>query len=113
MTTSNIPKPTGWHILICPLEPPDKTKGGIILADVTKETAHAASLVALVIDCGADAYADRVRYPGEAWCKPGDHVLIGRWAGRRFKVDGIEYRIMNEDDILATVPNPGAIGSVL
>lgn len=113
MTNKNLPTPTGWHILIKPVEVAEKTKGGILLPDETKDSARAASLVCLVMALGPDAYRDTSRYPGEAWCKENDFVLIGRWAGRRFKVDGEEYRIMNEDDILAVVPNPGAIGSIL
>ena len=41
-----------------------------------------------------------------AWCKEQDWVIFGRYAGSRFKIEGGEVRILNDDEILATVKDP-------
>ena len=41
-----------------------------------------------------------------AWCKQGDWVIFGRYAGARFRIDGGEVRLLNDDEILATIDNP-------
>ena len=41
-----------------------------------------------------------------AWCKEGDWVIFGRYAGSRFKIEGGEVRILNDDEIIATISSP-------
>ena len=41
-----------------------------------------------------------------AWCKEKDWVLFGRYAGSRFKIEGGEVRILNDDEIIARISNP-------
>jgi hypothetical protein len=43
------------------------------------------------------------------WCKPGDWVLIGRYSGSRIQIEGGEIKLLNDDEIIATVPDPEAI----
>ena len=85
---SKLPKPTGWRILILPFQPKRKTKGGIHIAD---------------------CYSDKKRYPDGPWCKKGEWVIFARYAGSRFKIEGGEVRILNEDEILATIQDPEEI----
>jgi co-chaperonin GroES (HSP10) len=60
-----------------------------------------------VLKVGPLAYKDKSRYPdGKAWCKEGDWVIITTYAGSRIKIDGGELRIVNEDEIMATVDDP-------
>ena len=40
------------------------------------------------------------------WCKEKDWVIFGRYAGSRFKIDGGEVRLLNDDEILATINDP-------
>ena len=101
-----LPKPTGWRILILPYTPSKETKGGIILADETVERNRLATNVGYVVSLGPDAYKDENKFPDGPWCKEGDWVLIGRYAGSRFKIEGAEPRILNDDEIIATISDP-------
>ena len=100
-----IPKPTGWRIIVLPFKQKEKTRGGIILADETIERSQVASTCGLVLDMGPHCY-DKERYPEGPWCKKGDWVIFARYAGSRIKIDGGEIRLLNDDEVLATVDNP-------
>jgi len=58
---------------------------------------------------GPDCYRDKTRYPEGAWCKKGEWVVFARYAGSRLKIEGGEIRILNEDEILATIQDPEMI----
>ena len=58
------------------------------------------------LDVGPDAYKDKERYPDGPWCKKGSWVIFARYAGSRMKIDGGEVRLLNDDEVLATVENP-------
>tara|TARA_R110002020_G_scaffold160425_4_gene344854 strand:+ start:1652 stop:2113 length:462 start_codon:yes stop_codon:yes gene_type:complete len=101
-----LPNPTGYRMLILPFSPPEKTKGGIMLAKQTLDKERIATVVGLVVRKGPDAYSDRDKFPEGPWCKEGDWVIFGRYAGARFNIDGGDMRLLNDDEILATVNNP-------
>ena len=106
---SKLPKPTGWRILILPFQPKRKTKGGIHIAETAAERQHLATVCGLVLAMGPDCYSDKKRYPDGPWCKKGEWVIFARYAGSRFKIEGGEVRILNEDEILATIQDPEEI----
>ena len=106
---SKLPQPTGWRILILPFRPKRKTKGGIHIGDTAAERQHVATVCGLVLAMGPDCYRDKERYPQGSWCKKGDWVIFARYAGSRFKIEGGEVRILNEDEILAIIQDPEAI----
>ena len=58
---------------------------------------------------GPDCYRDKTRYPEGPWCKKGEWVVFARYAGSRLKIEGGEIRILNEDEILATIQDPEMI----
>ena len=103
--SAKLPKPTGWRLLVLPFKQKGKTKGGIILADDTIERSQVASTCGLILDMGPHCY-DKERYPEGPWCKKGDWIVFARYAGSRIKIDGGEVRLLNDDEILATVENP-------
>ena len=103
---SKLPKPTGYRILILPFSPKQKTKGGIYLADSVLEKERIGTNVGYVVALGPDAYRDSGKFPEGAWCKSKDWVIFGRYAGSRFKIDGGEVRLLNDDEILATINDP-------
>ena len=105
----NLPKPTGWRILVLPFQPKRVTKGGVHISDTAAERQHVATVCGLVLEVGPDCYRDKERYPRGAWCKKGDWVMFARYAGSRFKIEGGEIRILNEDEILATIQDPEQI----
>ena len=101
-----LPQPTGWRILVLPYGGLKKTKGGIILSDKTPETIQMTTVCAYVLKIGPQAYRDTWRFPSGPWCKKGDWVIFGRYAGSRFKIEGAEIRLLNDDEIIATISNP-------
>jgi co-chaperonin GroES (HSP10) len=61
---------------------------------------------------GEQAYSDPDRFPTGPWCKPGDFVVFRANTGTRFKVDGKEFRLINDDSVEATVADPSSITRV-
>tara|TARA_R100000654_G_scaffold55345_1_gene81637 strand:- start:66 stop:518 length:453 start_codon:yes stop_codon:yes gene_type:complete len=111
-TLERLPQPTGYRILIIPYYPSEKTKGGLYVPDQVREKEAFATVAAYVVKLGPDAYKDSQKFPTGAWCSEKDWVLIGRYAGNRFKVEGLEVRIINDDNIIATILDPKDISYV-
>jgi len=55
---------------------------------------------------GPDCYRDREKFRKGPWCKIGEWVLFARYAGSRIKIEGGEVRMLNDDEVLATIKNP-------
>jgi chaperonin GroES len=105
-TLDSLPTPTGWRILVLPYAGPKKTKGGILLSDTTQETIQMTTVCAYVLKMGDLCYKDKQKFPEGPWCKKGDWIIFGRYAGSRFKIEGGEVRILNDDEIIAKINNP-------
>jgi len=100
-----LPLPVGWRILVLPFEASKKSKGGIIYSDDAVERASIASTCGNVLAVGNQAY-EKEKFPEGPWCKKGDWVVFARYAGSRIKIHGGEVRLLNDDEILATIKNP-------
>ena len=107
--TAKLPIPTGWRLLVLPFTHKQKTKGGILITEDVLERAQVASTCGLVLSVGPQAYGDKERYPEGPWCKKGDWVIFARYAGSRIKIEGGEVRLLNDDEVLATVEDPEEI----
>jgi co-chaperonin GroES (HSP10) len=107
-----LPKPTGWRILVLPYKGSAKTKGGVFLADEYVERQSLATVVAYVLAVGPTAYQDKDKFPDGPWCKKGDWIMLGRYAGARFRIEGGEVRILNDDEIIATIADPSDVLNV-
>jgi|TARA_B110000285_G_scaffold73426_1_gene84679 co-chaperonin GroES (HSP10) len=107
---AQLPKPVGYRILVALPEVED-TYGdsGIIKSSKEMHNDHIMSIMGLVLDMGDGAYSDKERFPTGPWCKTGDYVMFRMNTGTRFKVGGVEYRLMNDDSIEATVTDPRGI----
>ena len=103
--SDKLPKPTGWRILVLPFKMPEKTKGGIFLGQDTLERQQVASTCGFVLAMGPHWY-DKDRYPEGPWCKTGEWVIFARYAGSRIQIDGGEVRLLNDDEVLATIDKP-------
>ncbi|MBP03477.1 MAG: hypothetical protein CMA72_01645 [Euryarchaeota archaeon] len=105
-----IPKPVGYRVLIA-LPNVDETFGesGLIKAESTRREEYILSTIGLVLDMGEEAYSDKERFPSGPWCKKGDYVMFRANTGTRFKFNGQEYRLMNDDSIEAVVDDPRGI----
>ena len=108
-----LPQPTGWRVLVMPYQTAQQTKGGLFIPDEVRDRETVATVVAYVLKVGPLAYQDPDKFGGgEPWCKQGDWVCIGRYSGSRFKIEGGEVRIINDDEVIATVLEPTDISSV-
>jgi co-chaperonin GroES (HSP10) len=109
---TRLPTPTGYRLLVIPYYPKEKTKGGVYIPDATRERESFATVVAYVVKLGPDAYKDEDKFPHGAYCTEKEWVLMGRYAGNRFKVEGLELRIINDDNIIAKILDPTDISYV-
>lgn len=103
---ARLPEPTGYRLLVLPYAGPKKTKGGIYLSDTTQDTIQMTTVCAYVLKVGDLAYKDKEKFSNGPWCKQGDWIIFGRYAGSRFKIEGGEVRILNDDEIIAKIKNP-------
>ena len=103
---AKLPIPTGWRILVLPFQMKEKTRGGVILAETAIERQQVASQCGLVLAMGLDCYRDKEKFREGPWCKIGEWVLFARYAGSRIKIEGGEVRMLNDDEVLATIKNP-------
>ena len=92
MSKLNI-KPLADRVLVEPLEAETKTASGIIIPDTAKEKPQKGSIVAV----GPGTKENPVTV------KVGDSVLYGKYSGTELKLDGKDFLIMRESDILAIV----------
>ena len=90
--------PLGDRILVERLEAEDKTAGGIVLPETAKEKPKEGRVIAVgsgrVLDTGERS---------KMQLKKGDRVIFTSYAGTEVQVDGSEYLVMKEDDVLAVV----------
>ncbi len=91
-------RPIGDKILVERVEAESKTKGGIVLPDTAKEKPKEGKIAAVGQGRLMD---DGKRVPFTV--KEGDRVIFASYAGTDVKVDGREYLILSEDDVLAIV----------
>ena len=88
-------RPLHDRVLIKVLESEEKTAGGIIIPDTAKEKPQEGEIVA--VGPGAKNNEGKIS-PLDV--KIGDKVLFGKWSGTEVKIDGKEYSIMKESDIM-------------
>ena len=107
---AQLPKPVGYRVLVA-LPQVEETFGetGLLKSNTTMNQEHIMSIIGLVLDMGEQAYSDEDRFPSGPWCKTGDYVMFRMNTGTRFKVGGVEYRLMNDDSIEAIVADPRGI----
>ena len=91
-------KPLGDRVVIKPLEAEAKTKGGIVLPDTAKEKPQEGKVLAVgkgkVLDNGSVQALE---------VKVGDKVLYGKYSGTEIKIEGEEFLMMREEDILGII----------
>ncbi|MDI6800265.1 MAG: co-chaperone GroES [Actinomycetota bacterium] len=90
-------KPLGDRVVVKPGKSEEMTKSGIVIPDTAKEKPHEGEIVAV----GSGKMEDGKLTPLEV--KVGDKVLYSKYGGTEVKLDGEDYLIMRESDILAIV----------
>lgn len=102
-----MPIPKGYKILIT-LPKVEKQLGesGLILADSTQRQEELASCLGFVLKLGDLAFKDEHKFPTGPWCEEGDFIIMRNYSGTRFKVNGQEFRLINDDMVEAVVDDP-------
>lgn len=106
---AQLPKPVGYRLLVALPQIEETFDSGILKADKTLHEEKILSIVGVVLDMGDQAYKDESRFSSGPWCKVGDYVLFRANTGTRFRVNGVEYRLMNDDSIEAIVADPRGV----
>ena len=88
-------RPLGDRVLVRRVEEEEKTRGGIIIPDTAKEKPQEGEVIA--VGPGARDDSGKIQ-PLDV--KAGDRILFGKWSGTEVKLDGVEYLIMKESDIM-------------
>lgn len=95
-------RPLHDRILVQRIEESEQVIGGIIIPDTAKEKPQQGRVIAAGNGKTKD---DGTRIPLDV--KPGDTVLFGKYSGQEIKLDGEEYLIMREDEVLAVLEGTG------
>ncbi len=103
---NKIPEPSGYKLLIKPLEVKEKTDSGVYMPDSLKSAEQTASVIGFVVKAGPDAYMDKDKFPNGPYCQEGDFVIFRSYSGTRFKIDKQEFRLINDDTVEAVVDDP-------
>ena len=106
---TQLPDPSGYHILVAIPDIEDKYESGLIKADQTKHFEEVLSTVFFVVKLGPDCYKDDKRFASGPWCKEGDFILARPNSGTRLKIHGREFRLINDDSVEAVVQDPRGI----
>jgi chaperonin GroES len=92
-------RPLHDRVVVRRIEAEAKTAGGIIVPDSAKEKPQQGEIIA-----AGPGRRDEAGKLIPIDVKPGDRVLFGKWSGTEVKLDGVEYLIMNEGDIMGVLP---------
>ncbi len=106
---SQLPDPTANRILVAPKQVDEKTDGGIFLSEERRSKESDASVLFCVLKLGPDAYNDKSKFPNGPWCKEGDWVILPAYSGAKVFVQGMEFRIINDDTVHAVIEDPRSV----
>jgi chaperonin GroES len=91
-------RPLHDRVVVKRIDAEEKSSGGIIIPDTAKEKPQQGEVVA-VGPGGRDDHGKLIPID----VKPKDRVLFGKWSGTEVKIDGVEYLIMKESDIMGVL----------
>lgn len=106
---SQLPKPSGYHILCAIPEVEKMYDSGLAKAGETMHIEEVLTTVLFVVDLGPDCYKDTNKFSSGPWCKKGDFVLVRPNSGSRLVIHGREFRMINDDTVEGTVDDPRGI----
>ena len=93
-------RPLRDRVIVRRIEEQEQLRGGLFIPDTAKEKPQEGEVIAVgngrILDNGSKVALD---------VKAGDRVLFGKYAGTEIKLDGEEYLIMREDEVLAVIDN--------
>ena len=97
-------RPLHDRVVLKRIEAEEKTSGGIIIPDTAKEKPQEGEVVA-VGPGGRDEAGKLI--PTDL--KAGDRVLFGKWSGTEVKIDGVDYLVMKETDVMGVLTETDAL----
>jgi len=112
VASKQLPEPSGYRILCMVPKAEKKFTSGLIKSDITLANEEILATVLFVMRVGPDAYTDKTRFPNGPWCKEGDFILVRPHAGTRLVIHGKEFRIINDDEVIATILEPDDVKHV-
>ncbi|MBN8996772.1 MAG: co-chaperone GroES [Rhizobiales bacterium] len=98
-------RPLHDRVVVRRVESEERTAGGIIIPDTAKEKPQEGEVVA-VGPGGRDEAGKLIPLD----VKAGDRILFGKWSGTEVKIDGTEYLIMKESDVMGIIEGKSASG---
>lgn len=102
-----IPRPVGWKLLVRFLKVDDKfSNSSLVKPDSTRRAEELQMQIGQVVDMGTLCYTDTTKFSTGPWCKVGDYIMFNYVSGRRFKLGPYEFRLLNDDQVEATVEDP-------
>ena len=105
-TPDVLPELPGFHVLVRPVSVKEKTKGGIIIPNSTKEDMSYLTTVGKVIKIGNLAYNDTDKFPKGPWCKEGDYICYAKHAGQKIQYKEVKMLLLYDDQVIMKVQDP-------
>tara|TARA_R100000541_G_scaffold2941_3_gene9508 strand:- start:64 stop:483 length:420 start_codon:yes stop_codon:yes gene_type:complete len=105
-TPDVLPELPGFHVLVRPVSVKEKTKGGILIPNSTKEDMSYLTTVGKVIKIGNLAYNDTDKFPKGPWCKEGDYICYAKHAGQKIQYKEIKMILLYDDQVIMKVEDP-------
>jgi len=105
-TPNVLPELPGFHVLVRPVSVKEKTKGGILIPNSTKEDMSYLTTVGKVIKIGNLAYNDTDKFPKGPWCKEGDYICYAKHAGQKIQYKEIKMILLYDDQVIMKVQDP-------
>ena len=105
-TVDQLPEPVGYRLLVLPFTPKEKTKGGILLPNSTKEDMAYLTTVGEVVALGDLAYNDKDKFPKGPWCKEGDYICYAKHAGQKIQYKEVKMILLYDDQVIMKVQDP-------
>jgi co-chaperonin GroES (HSP10) len=105
-----LPEPRTFHLqCVVPEAVEEFADSSLIKPTQTMHYEEVLTPVLFVVKLGPDAYKDPTRFPSGPSCKAGDFVIVRPNSGTRLKIQGREFRIINDDSVEAVVEDPRGI----
>ena len=101
-----LPELPGFHVLVRPVSIKEKTKGGILLPNSTKDDMSYLTTIGEVIKIGDLAYNDNEKFPKGPWCQLGDYVCYAKHAGQKIQYKNVKMILLYDDQVIMKVQDP-------
>ena len=106
VTPDVLPELPGFHVLVRPVSVKEKTKGGILLPNSTKEDMSYLTTIGKVIKVGELAYNDTDKFSKGPWCTLGDYVCYAKHAGQKIQYKNVKMLLLYDDQVIMKVEDP-------